>query len=70
VAGLEKNFIVKHRQPGKMVHIYNPIYLGGREWVNWGLRSVSETISINKLGAVVHICHPRYVGSCRRRVIV
>jgi hypothetical protein len=53
-----------------MVHIYNPIYLGGREWVNWGLRSVSETISINKLGAVAHICHPRYVGSCRRRVIV
>jgi hypothetical protein len=46
-----------------VAHASNPNYLGGRDWEDCGLRSDQEKvqeapISTNKLGVVVHACHP------------
>jgi hypothetical protein len=53
-----------------VAHIYNPSYLGGRDWEDCSLRSTREwkwgqlaRLHLNKMsGMAFHACHPSNVG--------
>jgi hypothetical protein len=57
------------------VHIDNPHYLGGGDQEDHSSRSVwaksqQNSISTNKLGVMVHACHPNYAGRIGRKITV
>jgi hypothetical protein len=59
--------------PDVTVQVYNPSYLRSRDQEDYGLRpfwakSMETLISNNKLGMVVHACHPSYVGGIGLRL--
>jgi hypothetical protein len=54
-------------EPGEMIHAYNPSYVGGGNWEHLGSRPVQgkgpqDPILTDKLGVVVHACHPSYAA--------
>jgi hypothetical protein len=58
-----------------MTHIYNPCYLGDRDWEDHGLRSAlakvyNIPVSANKLCLVACACLSRYEGGVNRKTSV
>jgi hypothetical protein len=74
IKGLET--ILKWEHLGTVAYFCNPSYSGGRDQEDHSLRPVQAKnlqgpISTNeKLSVVMHTCHPSYVGSTNKRIVV
>jgi hypothetical protein len=53
----------KETELGVVAHIYNPIYLGGKDWEDCSLRPawVKNEIPSQQISQVLHACDPSYM---------